>query len=117
MMMTVAGCGTADREASATEVANQFVLALNRPDEACRLLAPEALRALERDGQRCADALAELALPQHGRAHEVTIWSVRAQVRTSSDTLFLVERDTGWLVTAAGCVPAIDVTYDCALAS
>lgn len=116
-VMVVAGCGTeSGREAGAAAVANQFVLALDSPDQACRLLAPEALTALEQGGERCADALAALRLPD-GRAREATVWSLRALVRTSSDTLFLVERGNGWLVTAAGCVPAEDVTYECVLAS
>jgi hypothetical protein len=115
-VMIVAGCGTAEREASATEVANQFLLALGHPDQACQLLAPEALSALEQGGERCADALAALDLPAD-QPRDAEVWSMRALVRTNSDTLFLVEEDTGWKVTSAGCVPAVDVTYECALAS
>lgn len=113
----LAGCGTADREASATAAANQFVVALAHPDQACQLLAPRALNALERDGRPCADALAALRLPAEGRAREVTVWAARALVHTGGDTLFLIEEDTGWRVIAAGCVPAEDISYECVLAS
>ncbi|WP_084734783.1 hypothetical protein [Actinophytocola xinjiangensis] len=121
-VMIVAGCGTGcgtgeqDAKASAAAAANEFLLALEHPDEACRLLAPEALAVVEQDGRRCADALPELRL-SYGEAREITVWSVRALVRTNSDTLFLIERETGWQITAAGCVPAEDVTYQCVLAS
>lgn len=117
-VMIVVGCGTTDQDAkaSATAAANEFLLSLRNPDQACLMLAPEAMAALEQDGRRCSEALAELRLPD-GETRETTVWSVRALVRTTTDNLFLVERGTGWRVTAAGCVPAEDVTYRCVLAS
>lgn len=109
-----AGCGTGGQEAGATAAADRFVSSLDSPRTACRLLAPITVSELESGGEPCAEALPDLKLPD-GRPREATVWSERALVRTSSDTLFLQRLDSGWRVTAAGCVPAEDVTYDCAV--
>lgn len=116
VLLLSTSCGTDERVAGATAAADRFVSSLDSPRDACRLLAPLARDSLERGGESCADALPALDLPD-GRARDATVWSARAQVRTSSDTLFLIELDNGWHVTAAGCVPAVDVTYECALSS
>jgi hypothetical protein len=107
-----AGCGTGGQEAGATAAADRFVSSLDSPRTACRLLAPATISSLESAGEPCAEALPDLRLPE-GRARDATVWAERALVRTSSDTLFLVELDNGWRVTAAGCVPAEDVFYEC----
>jgi hypothetical protein len=106
------GCGAGEQEAGAAAAVDEFVSSLDSPGTACRLLAPETVSSLESKGESCAEALPDLRLPD-GRARDATVWSERALVHTSSDTLFLVELDTGWRVTAAGCVPAADVSYDC----
>lgn len=116
LLVLSSGCGTVEREAGATAAADRFVSALDSPGDACRLLAPQVRNSLEREGEPCADALTDLDLPAD-RARDATVWSERAVVHTSSDTLFLIELDTGWRVTAAGCVPSVDVAYECVLMS
>lgn len=112
----VAGCGADGREAGAAGAASRFLSSLDKPDSACALLSPKARTALESGGEPCARALADLRLPG-GQVTDATVWSERARVRTNGDTLFLVELDTGWRVTAAGCGHRTEDTYECALES
>jgi hypothetical protein len=109
------GCGTDQRESAATDAANRFLSALDKPAAACELLSPTTKEALARPGETCGEALGSLRLPQ-GRTAGATVWSDRAQVHTDDDTLFLVELDTGWRVTAAGCRHETEEDYQCALA-
>jgi hypothetical protein len=111
----LSGCGTDQRESGATEAANRFVSTLDQPAQACALLSPETLEALESQGEPCEQALTSLDLPR-GRATEASVWSGRAQVHTDADTLFLVELDAGWRVVAAGCRHETEENYRCALA-
>jgi hypothetical protein len=115
LALLAAGCGPGEREAGASAAADRFVSTLDSPD-ACLMLSPDAQKSLAHQGEPCADAVASLDLP-HGRVRDATVWSDRAQVHTTDDTLFLVELDTGWRVTAAGCEPAEAGTYECALES
>jgi hypothetical protein len=110
----VAGCGTDQREAAATDAANRFLSSLDNPADACVLLSPKAKQALESGGEPCAEALGSLDLPG-GRVSGASVWSDRAQAHAGGDTLFLVELDTGWRVTAAGCRHETEENYQCAL--
>ena len=114
-MPLITGCGTDQHESAATDAASRFLSALDKPAAACEWLAPKTKEALESPGETCGQALGSLQLPQ-GRAAGATVWSDRAQVHTDDDTLFLVELDTGWRVTAAGCRHETEEDYQCALA-
>jgi hypothetical protein len=111
----LAGCGTGQRETDATDAANRFLSALDQAADACTWLSPKTQQALQSQGEPCAQALESLDLPSD-RATGATVWSERAQVHTAQDTLFLVELDTGWRVTAAGCRHETEENYQCALA-
>ena len=111
----VAGCGTAEREAGPSGVAEEFLAALEEGDTAtaCAALAPETLEALvAAERQDCEASLGSQALPG-GTVREVAVWGDRAQVRTDADVLFLTEFDTGWKVSAAGCRSQGDRPYQC----
>jgi len=118
-MLVLTGCGTAEREAAAQHAADRFVSSLDSAGagvgNACALLAPDTKKSLENSGQSCEQELPGLALPR-GQAKTTAVWADRAQVRTSDDTLFLVELDSGWRVVAAGCRHDTEETYQCALA-
>ena len=113
-----AACGAGDGDPAA-EAAARFLGAVERGDDgqACAELAPAAVASLTGDGTGCATAIADLGLPSAGAVRETSVWSDRAQVRTDDDVLFLVELPDGWRVTAAGCVPRPDETYECQLES
>ena len=115
-MVLIAGCGADQRGDEAARQAGRFVKALHDNDigMACALLAPDTASHLTRPHEACRQALPELALPT-GTVRETSVWSDRAQVRTDTDTLFLVELDNGWRVDAAGCTHDQADTYDCTL--
>lgn len=114
VLVLVAGCGVAERAEPAADTARAFVTAVGDGDRtaACALLAPRTAERID----PCDQGIAELALPA-GQVRDTRLWGDRAQVRTSADTLFLVELDDGWRVVAAGCVRAGEGRYDCQLES
>ncbi|TDV56546.1 hypothetical protein [Actinophytocola oryzae] len=114
----VSGCSVDQRADDAARQAGRFVNALRANDlgTACELLAPNTASHLTRPHETCGQALPTLSLPV-GDVRDASVWSDRAQVHTSDDTLFLVELDSGWRVDAAGCTRAERDTYDCTLAS
>lgn len=114
-----AGCATGQRETGSRDVAASFVDAMGGGDThaACALLATDTRDALEHSEQQpCAQALESVDI-RGGQVGGTSVWGDRAQARTSSGTLFLVELDSGWRVSAAGCTRADDGTYDCLLAA
>jgi hypothetical protein len=115
----LAGCGSAQREAGASEVAEAFSSALDAGDAAaaCAVLAPETSEALAAsEGEACETALGSLELAG-GPVLEVVVWGDRAQARTDADVLFLTEFESGWFVSAAGCAPQGDRPYQCEVSS
>lgn len=113
-------CGCAGAPGAADAVATARALneaaAAGDGDAACALLAPRtALGIEEQTGQTCADAVLALPLPPwHDDAHTER-YGRQAQVRTSTDVVFLVRSGDAWLVTAAGCEPRPPLPYDCAV--
>jgi hypothetical protein len=112
---TLAGCGAGQREAAASETAEDFLAALDRGDTAaaCASLSPEAAEALAAsEGRSCEASLSLQDLPG-GAVEAVDVWGDRAQVRTDMDVLFLAELDSGWKIVAAGCRPQGERPYQC----
>jgi hypothetical protein len=115
----IAGCATGQREVGARTAAADFLAAMVDGDTsaACALLATTTREDLETsDGQPCSSALEAVDIAG-GEVDGVAVWGDRAQARTSTGTLFLVEQASGWRVAAAGCTRADDSTYDCRLAA
>jgi hypothetical protein len=110
-VVMVAGCGAGQRETDSAGTAAQFLAAVDHGDTtvACDLLAPDTLAALD----SCDESVAGL---DAGEVRDVTVWGDRAQVRSDAGALFLVELAVGWRVSAAGCRPAAEDTYECDLA-
>jgi hypothetical protein len=81
---------------------------------ACALLAPPTRERVERGGS-CPAVLAQHPPVETGAELTSQVWGDRAQVRTGTDTLFLVETSAGWKVAAAGCQPRGEAPYDCQL--
>lgn len=109
-----ASCGAGGE--AATAATTRFLNAVANGDggTACDLVAPAAEESLTNDGTECATALTDLDLPT-GRVESASVWSDRAQVRTTDDVLFLVDLPDGWRVMAAGCTRQPDETYRCQL--
>lgn len=112
----LAGCSdTAGQEAAG--VAVSFASAPS--GQACALLAPATLERLTASsGLGCDQALAEAHLPTGVEVTGVTVASESAQVRLSTQVLFLARFPSGWRVTAAGCRrddPDPAVPYACAV--
>ena len=120
LALTVAGCGTADREADAGAAAPRFHAALEQGDgqAACDQLNAETASKLEKQEKKpCAEAILSLELPKGG-----TVADTRVYVTSAFTTLaeggsdFLDEGPNGWRVSAAGCEPtAPSQPYDCEL--
>ncbi|MEV6329796.1 hypothetical protein [Streptomyces sp. NPDC051909] len=114
------GCGASTaREDGASAAGRRFAAALASGDyrTGCELLAPETRDEVEEDAKGpCGPALRDLDLPSAGPVRGVDAYGRDALLRMTSDTLFLSQFDSGWLVTAAGCVPqAPDEPYRCSL--
>lgn len=102
-------------ESDVAEVATAFEDPAGDPQARCDLLAPATLAALEsEESAPCADAITDVPLGG-GEVETVEVWGGGAQVRLSGDTVFLIETDTGWRVTAAACEPQLEAPYDCQL--
>jgi hypothetical protein len=117
LIVACAGCATGQREADSTAAASGFLTAMGDDDmpAACALLATKTREELEySESEPCATSLKSVDIAG-GTVGAVAVWGGRAQARTSTGTLFLVELDAGWRVTAAGCTRAPDGTYDCLL--
>ncbi|PZG36204.1 hypothetical protein C1I98_27070 [Spongiactinospora gelatinilytica] len=80
---------------------------------ACALLAPEAAESLAEEEGGCASAVLRLGLPGEGTVRQVSVWGDEAQVRLTTDTVFLHRFAEGWLVRGAGCRPDPPGPYDC----
>jgi|tagenome__1003787_1003787.scaffolds.fasta_scaffold20539781_2 hypothetical protein len=79
----------------------------------CALLAPATRDTLEHQrGGACETELSHIALPR-GTVVGAEEWADRAQVRTTTDTLFLTRTSEGWRVAAAGCLPRGEAPYVC----
>jgi hypothetical protein len=113
------GCSVGQREVDSKATAVDFLAAMadGNTRAACALLATRTREDLETsEGQPCASALESTDLAG-GQVGDVAVWGDRAQAHASTGTLFLVELDTGWRVTAAGCARTDTGTYDCRLAA
>ena len=119
MVISCCGCGAGQREADSRSAAAGFLAAMGDGDTgaACALLADATRENLEySEGKPCAAALESVDI-SGGEVGEVAVWGDRAQARASAGTLFLVQLDAGWRVTAAGCERSGDGGYDCVLAA
>ena len=123
VLLLCASCATGQREVDSRDAATAFVDAMGGGDTAaaCALLSTDTRDAVEHSEQQpCAKALESVDI-SGGGITGATVWGDRAQARSSSGTLFLVELDAGWRITAAGCTRSGgdngDDTYDCLLAA
>ncbi|QJY44574.1 hypothetical protein [Pseudonocardia broussonetiae] len=112
MLVAVAagGCASAQRP-EVERVAGEFAAA--GPEARCALLAPAVVAVLDaQDG--CETGVAQVPA---GSSDVVgtEVWGDDAQVRLPGDTLFLTRTATGWKVVAAGCRPAAEGPYVCAV--
>ena len=119
-MLTLAGCGTADREDDAAAVAERFHSALEAGDgnAACAELNPETASALERQEKKpCEEAILTLELPKGGSVADSRVYVTSAfTTLAEGGSDFLDEGPLGWRVSAAGCEPtAPSQPYDCEL--
>ena len=111
------GCGADVERDQAVATADRFAADVaHDPQGACALLAPRTVQALEQGGSPCATALPSEDLPPPGEPTSVSVAGHSAQVRYTSEAVFLSLFDVGWRVTAAGCTrtsadPA--VPYEC----
>jgi hypothetical protein len=115
MVLLVLSACSSSSEPAARAAATSFQQAVGRHDgsSACGLLSTEARARLETaSGRPCAAALEALALPA-GDVSSEEVWGGQAQVRLTSQVLFLAEFRDGWRVTGAGCTPRPDQPYDC----
>ncbi|MCW2504931.1 MAG: hypothetical protein JWO79_3215 [Actinomycetia bacterium] len=115
--VTLSGCGAARGPQDAAVVAaTHFAAAVSQHDgaAACGLLGEAPRTELEKSaGKPCAQAITGEDLPGLGRIAKVETWGEQAQVRGSSDTVFLSHLTGHWLVMAAGCTPRPGDPYDC----
>jgi hypothetical protein len=104
------------RTAVVQAVTRSFATELASGDfaSACALLTPATRERVERAGS-CPAVLAQHPPVETGAELTSQVWGDRAQVRTETDTLFLVETSAGWKVAAAGCQPRGEAPYDCQL--
>ena len=116
--VAAAGCGAPAATEDVDRVATEWLGAAAAGDAArlCALLSPAAAESAATGDQSCEQAVGDLELPGGGSVSAVEVWSDEAQVRGSSDTLFLVRLADGWRVSAAGCTPRPDRPYDCDVA-
>lgn len=111
--VALTGCSSMQRS-EVEQVATAFEDPGTDSQTRCDLLAPATLVAFEQDeSAACAEAMAEVPLGGGGEIESVEIWGGDAQVRSSSDTLFLTETRAGWRVTAAACVSRAEAPYEC----
>lgn len=109
------GCAQGDQ--ALDRAAADFATAVSGgdTDAGCALLAAATRAVLEhRSGASCSSALQSSRL-RGGAVLDATQWGQQAQVRTTTDTLFLTMTEQGWRVSAAGCSPRADAPYVCAV--
>jgi hypothetical protein len=111
-VLLTSGCASASAP-DVQRVAAAFENPSGDPQGRCALLAPATLAALESDASApCAQAITAVPLGG-GTVRTVEVWGDGAQVRLTTDTVFLAETPAGWRVTAAGCEPRGEQPYDC----
>jgi hypothetical protein len=118
MALTCSACGGHGEDQGPRYAATAFERAVEADDGAgaCALLAPETRSELEQSaGSSCAQAIVQEDLPEAGAVDESSAFGTMAQVRFTSDTLFLSEFPGGWKVLAAGCAPVPRAPYDCSI--
>lgn len=119
LMVLAGGCTADTRKSAVVEQARDLYAAVStgKWSAACDVLAPETVRALERDST-CAEALAGLDLPDDvGGPSDAQIWGRSAQIHLGREVVFLAEFADGWRITAAGCTPVTDRPYQCVIGS
>jgi hypothetical protein len=118
-VLVTAGCGSVDaRGTAAAAAAGRMLSDVEAKDGAgaCAVLAPDTVAELEESaGKPCAEAILDEDLPGPGTVTESNVYGQWAQVRLTSDTVFLGVFPGGWRVVAAGCTPRDQGPYDCAL--
>jgi hypothetical protein len=117
--LPVAGCAQSEpRRDAVADTAVRLSTAVRDHDgaDACALLAPDTVAALERSADTvCADAILDERLPKPGTVRHVAVYGQWAQVVLDDDTVFLAVFPGGWRVVAAGCRPRGERPYDCVL--
>jgi hypothetical protein len=119
LVVVCAGCSSEQRETDSSTVATAFLTAMTDGDTraACALLATDTREGLESsEGKPCAASLESLDITG-GTIDATDVWGDRAQARAATGTVFLVELNDGWRVTAAGCTRSADGPYECLLAA
>jgi hypothetical protein len=113
----LAGCASADERADAEDTAARFLSAAADGDTAtaCALLTPRTREDLVTADGPCAESLPADELS--GTVTGADTWSEWAKVDTDGGALFLTEFPSGWLVSAAGCLPEQDAPYRCLVGS
>jgi hypothetical protein len=114
MALALTGCGISPDNRAVLAATQSYLAAIGGGDgqAACAALTPRAADSLRSGGESCAETITGLGLTA-GRVLEVRVWGDYAQVRLSSDTLFLAESSAGWKVSAAGCERRPGQPYDC----
>lgn len=118
MVVLLAGCGAPAGSDEVRRTAADWLSAAQAGDarRLCTLLTPAAVDSVVTGDETCEQAVGDLDLPGGGAVGPVQLWSDEAQVRTGTDTLFLVRLGAGWRVNGAGCRPRPDRPYDCVVA-
>jgi hypothetical protein len=117
LLVTVAGCASVgDRETAASAAAVRLLTAVQSKDgqTACAVLAPDTTAEIVQSaGHACPQAILDEDLPTPGVVASAVVYGQWAQVRMSTDTVFLAVFPGGWRVVAAGCTPRGERPYDC----
>ena len=109
LALTVAGCGTADREADAGAAAQRFHAALEQGDgqAACDQLNAETASKLEKqEKQPCAEAILSLELPKGGTVADTRVYVTSAFTTLADGRERLPRRGSKRLAGVGGRVPA-----------
>lgn len=117
LVVLLGGCSSLNPGTSqAADTAREFhaLLAAGQETQACGLLIPTAIEALE-EGKpgSCAEKLAELKLSKASSIVDSRAFGRNAQVELDTDTVFLTVSGGTWKVMAAGCTPRGERPYDC----
>ena len=111
--VVAAGCAAEGERHDAADAATRFLQAAQDGDAetACALLTPRTREDLVTADGPCARSLPADELG--GSVTATDTWSDWAKVDTETDSLFLAKFDSGWLVSAAGCLPEANAPYHC----
>jgi hypothetical protein len=120
LALSLAACGTADRERDVAAVAERFHAALEARDgqAACAELSEETATKLEQqEGKPCEEAVLGLELPTGRTVASTEVYERSAYASLAEGgTDFLDEGPRGWTIAAAGCRPtAPEQPYECEL--